>query len=724
MWALWRVHDVFEAGTAARRRRRGRARALARCPTARSRPARRSRPSCRFRRRPMAPMPSKVEIVERAGAAGRRSGIPGYPFFIPGVAGHRAPHPPLDFAVDRRARSYDGGLPRHVVSGGTRGARASHARLDWSKDARPRSRAVQLPEGGTPSEKRAMKFFARRGTPASRREGQPAPFSVNGLPRGPQPARRSPIPPSSTAGPSAPPSASTRAATSSSTSCSTRRAGTSRSSASRAVGRRAGPASPARSRPSRSSSAPTSDDVRRVLAHQPGARLLRARRLPGAHADRHPRPAHPPGEVRRAPSDGAANGFNYEDGTFSPKEVRERIAAINAQRRPVRTAGSARSRRSSSRRRIARARRRAGRAAWVGAQATVQRWCVDPLTDTPPRQGPHYMTVFTHDHFGPSTHQQVGLYGGLLVEPAGTDVDLARRHDRASARATTAGRPATRRTSSSAIRRAAGQATASSRSSGATRSRSTGRRAAQAAGLLQLRVPKARRTRSGRPTSTASRWPPGRATRAGPTRRTSLNCPRCPTTASARNPSGGGPNPPQPLAGRRLRRRHDVDELPQRAAAAARQQAASGVNPAAGADGGRSGLTPSARFRASIPRSARQPAPGAQIDACCSGRGCFRFPMPPISAGMEPTDPYTPMLHGYEGDKVQIRLLAARTRRCTTSPCTACAGRRSRSTENSGYRNSQFIMLSEHFEMLFQLPRPARVRPPTTSTTRARRTRG
>ena len=28
-------------------------------------------------------------------------------------------------------------------------------------------------------------------------------------------------------------------------------------------------------------------------------------------------------------SDGAGNGFNYEDGTFSPDEVRERIEAIN-----------------------------------------------------------------------------------------------------------------------------------------------------------------------------------------------------------------------------------------------------------------------------------------------------------------------------------------------------------------------------------------------------------
>ena len=29
-------------------------------------------------------------------------------------------------------------------------------------------------------------------------------------------------------------------------------------------------------------------------------------------------------------------------------------------------------------------------------------------------------TVFTHDHYGPSTHQQVGLYSTLLIEPEGS----------------------------------------------------------------------------------------------------------------------------------------------------------------------------------------------------------------------------------------------------------------------------------------------------------------
>src|SRR5678815_198708 len=36
---------------------------------------------------------------------------------------------------------------------------------------------------------------------------------------------------------------------------------------------------------------------RRVLAHEPRPELLPRRRLPGAHADRHPRPAYSPREV-------------------------------------------------------------------------------------------------------------------------------------------------------------------------------------------------------------------------------------------------------------------------------------------------------------------------------------------------------------------------------------------------------------------------------------------
>ena len=50
---------------------------------------------------------------------------------------------------------------------------------------------------------------------------------------------------------------------------------------------------------------------------------------------------------------------------------------------------------------------------------TIQRWAIDPLLNW---QGHDrtLRTVFTHDHLGPSTHQQVGLYAGVLVEPQGS----------------------------------------------------------------------------------------------------------------------------------------------------------------------------------------------------------------------------------------------------------------------------------------------------------------
>ncbi|HEU0054607.1 MAG TPA: hypothetical protein VFQ39_15575, partial [Longimicrobium sp.] len=55
----------------------------------------------------------------------------------------------------------------------------------------------------------------------------------------------------------------------------------------------------------------------------------------------------------------------------------------------------------------------------LGAQETIQRWWVDPLPRAGGASG-RLGTVFTHDHFGPSTHQQVGLYAGLITEDQGT----------------------------------------------------------------------------------------------------------------------------------------------------------------------------------------------------------------------------------------------------------------------------------------------------------------
>jgi hypothetical protein len=115
-------------------------------------------------------------------------------------------------------------------------------------------------------------------------------------------------------------------------------------------------------------------------------------------------------------ADGAANGWNYEDGTLSPGMVVERIHAINKfddladdgilndsagnlaeQPHPALGAGVG--------------------GEWKGGRVTLQRWFADPLVDRDEIDRGLGL-VFTHDHYGPSTFQQIGLYSTLLTEPA------------------------------------------------------------------------------------------------------------------------------------------------------------------------------------------------------------------------------------------------------------------------------------------------------------------
>ncbi|MCS6781393.1 MAG: hypothetical protein NZ555_17015, partial [Geminicoccaceae bacterium] len=107
-------------------------------------------------------------------------------------------------------------------------------------------------------------------------------------------------------------------------------------------------------------------------------------------------------------SDGSANGFNYEDGTFAREAIVERVHAATAPGGAV-VGGSVRE------------------PAPGEHQVTIQRWWADPLLwgppDAPPGSRPvdkTLRTVFTHDHFGPSSIQQHGFYSALLVEPAGS----------------------------------------------------------------------------------------------------------------------------------------------------------------------------------------------------------------------------------------------------------------------------------------------------------------
>jgi manganese oxidase len=470
MWSLWRVHDVFEEGTqlnkdgSVAKVEWNRALPDGEIETGTPIPALVPVPTLG-----MAPYPAKIELVDkgtRAVVKADSPGVyrnPGFPFFVPGVAGHRAPHPPMDFAWEETApgvpkldanhrKDYlDGGLPRHLILGG-KIVRELHTRWDFTKDTIARDKtgkvvaggltAFVLPEEGTDIERAAMAAHSRRTYATFQPDGQPGAFILNGLPSAPgAPYARPDIDDNGNA----------------------------------VTNKR------------RYQAAVIQTDV--VLNkdgwHYPQQRLLTLWNdvKPTLSGDR---PAEPlffransgdtveywhtnlvPSYYElddfqvRTPtdiigqhihlvkfdvtsSDGASNGFNYEDGTFSPDEVRDRIDAINLSKglfegpqNPV----------SGNYPRIETCLN--GKApllaclstvprhiltikkpnpiwgppplgtSWDGAQTTIQLWQADPLLNNNGRDR-SLRTVFTHDHFGPSTHQNVGLYAGLVVEPAGS----------------------------------------------------------------------------------------------------------------------------------------------------------------------------------------------------------------------------------------------------------------------------------------------------------------
>ncbi|MGI9336270.1 MAG: hypothetical protein ACR2RL_24235, partial [Gammaproteobacteria bacterium] len=135
-------------------------------------------------------------------------------------------------------------------------------------------------------------------------------------------------------------------------------------------------------------------------------------------------------------ADGAANGWNYEDGTLSPEAVVEIIHAINAyvidhprQAKKVLSYAPNTGKQGDVIDSFGRNVTSAGSlletdhpyfgARWKGARSTMQRWFADPVVNV---EGVDrgLGIIFTHDHYGPSTHQQVGLYATVLVEPAGS----------------------------------------------------------------------------------------------------------------------------------------------------------------------------------------------------------------------------------------------------------------------------------------------------------------
>ncbi|HEX8475577.1 MAG TPA: multicopper oxidase domain-containing protein [Pyrinomonadaceae bacterium] len=409
MWGLWRVHDVFEEGTPldAEGRPVPGTRAYPDGEIARGTPIPALVPIPTLA---MPPMPqAQVSIVNgQPQVAG--TGNPGYPFFVPGVAGHRPPHPPLD-TVD------DGGLPRHIIVAGE----SEHEENRLSFDKRiVEADAKALPEQGTPTEQAAMNFHAQRTHASFTPAGTPGFFFTNGLP--PQ-----------SGAPFADPCVNDDGL---------------------AIGN-----------PRLYKSANIQLDVKFNKAgwHFPQQRISALWDDVAAfkNGTRPPEPLFFRGNTNdcitfqftnlvpktyevddfqvKTPtdimgqhihlvkfdvlaSDGAANGWNYEDGSFSPGEVQERIEAINARGGLEPFGGGTRFSLTPKPHPffgVGPDENRDGKPDYLGAQTTISRWFADDVRN---RAGEDrtLRTAFTHDHFGPSTHQQVGLYAGLVIEPRGS----------------------------------------------------------------------------------------------------------------------------------------------------------------------------------------------------------------------------------------------------------------------------------------------------------------
>jgi hypothetical protein len=490
MWALWRVHDVFEAGTQldAQGKPVAGSRALPDGAIAAGTPIPAVVP---VPTRPMAPDPApvrladdgkKVEICADAQETDCISNLaadgdpakyknPGYPFFVPGIAGTRAVHPPLDFAlacsgsgeacdkigvacagVGGTCQALDGGLPRHLVAAapqvnGTNILMPAVNPLDYSKEV-IKADGIGLPEDGTVVEKVAMTYHGLRLHPSTTPKGVKKDFVTNGHPARPGAPYADPCIDIDGTIPQGLRDINYWGV----------------DFQTDAVFNKEGWHYPQQRMISLWGDLFDYLGLKGGQKKAPEPFFIRANSNDCVHyrmANLIPKTYELDDFQVRTPtdilgqhihlvkfdvtsSDGGANGFNYEDGTLAPDEVVERINAFNN--------GSWTPARSTDPKTLTptfikyfgadptcvqnptspacqcqvveyqhggKTLKGVKGGRWCGAQATFQLWYVDPtLNDA--GDDMTLRTVFTHDHFGPSTHQQAGVYAALVSEPAGS----------------------------------------------------------------------------------------------------------------------------------------------------------------------------------------------------------------------------------------------------------------------------------------------------------------
>jgi hypothetical protein len=357
-------------------------------------------------------------------------------------------------------------------------------------------------------------------------------------------------------------------------------------------------------------------------------------------------------------SDGAANGFNYESGVLSPDEVRERVAAINAVGGipSANVTDGVASLTSAKVQLTARAHPAFGNGpnnAWVGAQEMVSRWFTDDVLNTQ-QQDRTLRTIFTHDHFGPSTHQQTGLYAGLVGEPAGSQWRDPETGNYMGTRAD--GGPTSWRADIIAG--------------------SNGINSFREFNLMFADFAPAYRAEAKTfPNPALAINPPGKhhaETNADmhwlvkrPQVCPNGTAPPCPEIVMGDDPGTMLLNyRNEPLA---LRVRDP------------------GSNKQAAGDAGDLSLA----FSSQVTRA----------DAAFNSQPSF---YPALSKGVGEKDPYTPLLRAYESDRVQVRVMVGGQEEGHNFSVNGLKWLGEPSWSNSGYRNSQFMGLSEHYE--FELP--------------------
>jgi hypothetical protein len=774
MWAMWRVHDMFEVGT---RLKDGKPdgewpRALpdgeiaAGVPT----PAIVPLPTIGM---PLMPARVKIIPVKVAGyddPVGYTTEVhpddrdlnPGYPFFVPGVAGQRAPHPPLDFARDENTNTIlDGGLPRHIGLYDPNVSTNLPTRWNFTKTNHNLT-AVQIPEDGTHTEQVAMKFHEHRQGPgigvpkysSHTPTGQPATYEVNGEPR-------------KHGAPYANPNRDLY--------------GLQQCHEEDTPAKVLDPMDGKQPCLVRYKAVDIQIDAvfNKVGWHYPQTRLITLwgdakatmmdQRMPEPfffranseqiieywHTNLVPEYYELDDFQVRTPtdvigqhihlvkfdvtsSDGAGNGYNYEDGTFSAQTVRHFIESINQCPADPNTgevpltcgqcpvglfnsldisggvAKPSTAKTCLTPKTIPYFGKGPNNIEWVGAQATIQRWSADPVlgeTSAPTSTavaggvklrkaslpqcvsnerpyGPDsnrkidrtLRTVFTHDHFGPSTHQQAGLYAGLLIEPCKsywlngqTGVQYGTNDNRPmgdDGKPPMDGGPT------------GWQANIVDRNHEENSYREFALEFADSQLAYTAQSRRAPSVYKGYGDNNYTGW-------ADPTH--AVN----PVAGSP--VAGVAPRPPYPAlvtyqfntGGWSVNYRDEPLTL-----------RVFGGKPANPVPNG----TDLAYSFASITRSLSalntQPAEGMQI---APGFNDFKYPAP--FAGAKATDPYTPLLRAYDGDNVQVRTLVGAHMGPHFFSFHGVNWLFEPQEEDSGYRSAQGMGISEHYEMIFSMPK-------------------